>query len=113
MLTEKNTIQVEVTETDHVQVRVKTTIYRDGEQVSYSLHRHVIAPGQDYAGETKKVRRIAQKAHIPTVVARYKAEQEYEVAEQEEDTPSSRKELKRLLKKRDEKRQAYEAFEKE
>lgn len=110
MLTEKNTIQVEVTETDHVQVRVKTTIYRDGEQVSYSLHRHVIAPGQDYSGEPKKVRRICDNTFVPTVVARYQAEQEYEAAEQE-DTPASRKRLKALKTKRDKRRQEYEAFE--
>jgi len=58
MLTEKDTIQVEVTETDHVQVRVKTTIYRDNVEISHSLHRHVISPGQDYSGEDDKVRRI-------------------------------------------------------
>ena len=47
-LTEKDTYQVEVTEADHVQVRRRTTIYRDGTEISSTLHRHVVAPGQDY-----------------------------------------------------------------
>ena len=31
----------------HVQVRVATVIKRDGEEISRSFHRHVVAPGDD------------------------------------------------------------------
>jgi len=69
-LTEKNVYQVEVTENDHVQVRVRRLIMEGGEIISSSLHRHVVAPGQDYSGEIGKVRRMAAAAHVPTVVDR-------------------------------------------
>ncbi len=79
-LTKQDVYQVEVTEGDHVQVRVKTLILEDGIVISSSLHRHVISPGQDYSGEIGKVRRMAQAAHVPTVVDRETTRQLYELA---------------------------------
>jgi hypothetical protein len=56
-----------------VQVRTDTIIDRDGQEISRSYHRHVIAPGQDYSGEDPKVRAICEVAHTPEVVAAYQA----------------------------------------
>jgi len=81
-LTEKNVYQVEVTESDHVQVRTRRLIMDDGEVISSSLHRHVVSPGQDYSGEIGKVRRVCDNAHVPTVVDRYQSTEARRVAEQ-------------------------------
>ena len=40
-----------VGEFSHVQVRTATVIKRDGEEISRSFHRHVVAPGNDYSAE--------------------------------------------------------------
>jgi len=71
-LTEKYEHQVEVTETNHIQVRTKRIILDGNEQVSATFHRHVIAPGDDYSGEVEKVKRIAKLVHTAAVVAEYK-----------------------------------------
>ena len=70
-LTEKQFYQVEITENDHVQVRVKTIIYRDGDVIASNNNRHVIAPGQDYSGEFAKTRRMCDAAFTSTVIARH------------------------------------------
>lgn len=57
----------------HVQVRVATVIKRDGEEISRSFHRKVIAPGDDYSAEDAKVQAICSAVHTDDVVARYKA----------------------------------------
>lgn len=64
MLEKKETYQVEITETNHVQVRRRTSILENGEEISSNFHRYVIAPGDDVAGETEKVKaavRLAKK----------------------------------------------------
>ena len=85
-LTEKNVYQVEVTESDHVQVRTKRIIMDDGVQISSSLHRHVVAPGQDYSGEIGKVRRVCTNVHVPTVVDKYQKQEAIELRRQEHET---------------------------
>jgi len=75
-LTKQNTYQVEITEGDHVQVRIRTLILEDGSVISSTLHRHTISPGQDYSGEIGKVRRCCDVAHIPTVVDKYQKRQD-------------------------------------
>jgi hypothetical protein len=57
----------------HVQVRVATVIKRDGEEISRSFHRHVVAPGDSYADEDPKVQAICAAVHTPEVVEAYKA----------------------------------------
>lgn len=84
-LTEKYVYQVEVTETDHVQVRTKRIIMDSGVEISSSLHRHVVSPGQDYVGEIGKVRRMAASAHVPTVVDRYQREEDRRAAKEARD----------------------------
>ena len=66
---------VEVTENGSVQVRTKTAIVEDGQQISGSFHRHVIVPGQDYSNEDTRVKAICKAAHTPAVIAAYQAAQ--------------------------------------
>lgn len=68
--------QIEVTEGGVVQVRTATRIVEDGEILSSSLHRHVVAPGDDYSQEDARVQAICAAVHTPEVVAQYKASQE-------------------------------------
>jgi hypothetical protein len=68
--------RIEVVENGSVQVRVKTAIMEDGKQISGTFHRHVVAPGQDYNQEDKRVKAICEAMHTPEVIAAYKAAQE-------------------------------------
>ena len=60
----------------HVQVRVATVIKRDGEEISRSFHRHVVAPGDDYSAEDDKVKAVCAAVHTPEVIDAYKAHME-------------------------------------
>ena len=60
----------------HVQVRVATVIKRDGEEISRSFHRHVLAPGDDYSAEDDKVKAVCAAVHTPEVIEAYKAHME-------------------------------------
>lgn len=64
---------IEVIENGCVQVRTKTAIMEDGKQISGTFHRHVVAPGDDYAGEDARVKAICSATHTAAVVAAYKA----------------------------------------
>lgn len=66
---------IEVVENGAVQVRTKTAIMEDGQQISGSFHRHVVAPGDDYSGEDARVKAICAATHTAAVVAAYKAAQ--------------------------------------
>jgi hypothetical protein len=67
--------QVELVETNHIQVRTATIIERDGEELSRSYHRHVLAPGDDVASEDPKVQAIASAVWTEEVIAAYQASQ--------------------------------------
>jgi archaellum component FlaF (FlaF/FlaG flagellin family) len=67
--------RIEVTENGSVQVRTKISIMEDGNQISSVFHRHVIAPGTDYAGEDARVQAICKATHTAGVIAAYKAAQ--------------------------------------
>jgi len=67
--------RIEVIENGSVQVRTKTAIMEDGKQISGSFHRHVVAPGDDYAAEDARVKAICKATHTSAVVAEYKAAQ--------------------------------------
>ena len=84
MLTEKTLYQVEVTEEDNIQVRARAYIYKDGEVLTHTNHRHVIVPGQDYSKEPKKVRKACEAVHLPHVVAKYQAKQAFFAAKHAE-----------------------------
>ena len=72
--------RIEVVESGCVQVRTKTAIVENGVQISSTFHRHVVAPGDDYAGEDAKVQAICKALHTKDVVAAYKAAQVKESA---------------------------------
>ena len=60
----------------HVQVRVATVIKRDGQEISRSFSRHVVAPGDNYADEDAKVQAICAAVHTQDVIDAYKAHME-------------------------------------
>jgi len=66
---------IETVENGSVQVRTKTAIFEDGEQISSTFHRHVIAPGNDYSQEDARVQAICAVVHTPEVIDAYKARQ--------------------------------------
>ena len=67
---------IEVVENGSIQVRTKTAIKEDGEEISSKFHRHVVAPGDDYSAEDAKVQAICAAVHTADVVAAYQAKQE-------------------------------------
>jgi hypothetical protein len=66
---------IEVAGNGAIQVRTKTAIMEDGEQISTTFHRHVISPGDDYAGEDARVQAICAATHTASVIAAYQAAQ--------------------------------------
>jgi hypothetical protein len=64
---------IEVIENGCVQVRTKTAIMEDGEEISSKFHRHVVAPGNDYSGENARVQAICAAVHTPEVIVAYQA----------------------------------------
>jgi hypothetical protein len=67
--------QIEVIENGFVQVRTKTAIMENGEQISSTFHRHIVAPGDDYSAENARVQAICAAVHTAEVIAAYKAAQ--------------------------------------
>lgn len=59
----------------HVQVRTATVIKRDGEEISRSFSRHVVAPGDDYSAEDAKVQAVCTAVHTQEVIDAYAAHQ--------------------------------------
>ena len=73
-LTEKIIVdQIELTETNHIQIRKATIIERDGTEISRTFHRHVKHPGQDISNEDPKVQAIANAIWTDEVIAAYQA----------------------------------------
>ena len=64
---------IEIVENGCVQVRTKTAILENGEQISGTLHRHVVAPGDDYSGEDERVQAVCAAVHTPEVIGAYEA----------------------------------------
>lgn len=67
---------IETLENGVIQVRTNTRILDDGVAISNSLHRHVVAPGDDYSQEDPRVQAICAVVQTPEVIAAYKAAQE-------------------------------------
>tara|TARA_A100001515_G_scaffold110950_1_gene92022 strand:+ start:497 stop:748 length:252 start_codon:yes stop_codon:yes gene_type:complete len=59
----------------HVQVRTATVIKRDGEEVTRSFSRHIVAPGDSYANEDSKVQGVCGVVHTQAVIDAYAAYQ--------------------------------------
>ena len=58
----------------HVQVRTATVIKRDGEEISRSFHRHVVAPNisaDDLANESAEVQAICNVVHTDAIKTAY------------------------------------------
>ncbi len=67
---------IEVVENGCVQVRTKTSVKEDGVEISSNLHRHIVAPGDDYSAEQTRVQAICAATHTADVIAAYKTAQE-------------------------------------
>lgn len=67
---------IEVVENGCVQVRTKTSVKEDGVEISSNLHRHIVAPGDDYSAEQARVQAICAATHTADVIAAYKTAQE-------------------------------------
>ena len=64
----------------HVQVRTATVIKRDGDEISRSFSRHVVAPDADVSGESTEVQAICAVVHTDAVKAAYAAHLEAQEA---------------------------------
>ena len=64
---------IEVIANGCIQVRTKTAIMEDGEQISGNFRRHIVAPGDSYASEDARVQAICAATHTAGVIAAYKA----------------------------------------
>jgi hypothetical protein len=64
---------IEVSENNIVHVRTIIRILENGNLLSSSLDRHVIAPGDDYGTEDPKVQAICTAVHTAGVIAAYQA----------------------------------------
>jgi len=71
--------KIEVLESGQVQVRTATRVLEDGNVLSSSFHRHVLAPGDDLTDQDPRVSAIATATWTPEVVTAYEAM----IAEQE------------------------------
>ena len=56
-----------------IQVRKAVRIFRDGEEISKSYHRHVVSPGADLSLEDPRVATIGAVVHTEEVIAAFKA----------------------------------------
>ena len=55
----------------HIQVRERTDIVEDGNVISSTYHRWVIAPGQDYSQEHADVQAMCKQFHTQEVKDAY------------------------------------------
>jgi len=58
-----------------VQIRTCTQVLEDGVELSAGYHRHTVAAGDDYSGESVEVQAICAAVHTDSVVAAYLATQ--------------------------------------
>lgn len=65
--------QIELIETNSIQIRTATIIEKDGTEISRTYHRHVKHPGEDVSNEDPKVQAIANAIWTEEVIAAYKA----------------------------------------
>ena len=68
--------QLEVLESNHIQVRQATKIMEDGKELSKTYHRHVLSPGDSLEGQDPKVIAIAKAVWTKEVVKAFKEMQE-------------------------------------
>jgi hypothetical protein len=73
MYTEKSIIdRIEILEDGQIQVRRADKVYKDGAEIAKMYHRHVLAPGENLAGQDKRVADVAGLIWTADVVKTYK-----------------------------------------
>jgi hypothetical protein len=65
--------KIEVLELGYIQVREVTRIMEDGNELSASYHRWVLAPGDDLTGQDARVVAIANAVWTEEVISAYQA----------------------------------------
>lgn len=65
--------QIEITETNHIQVRTATIIQKDGIELTRTFSRCSFYPGSDISNEDAKVQAIANAIWTSEVIAAYQA----------------------------------------
>lgn len=65
--------KIETLENGCVQVRTAIRIMEDGNVLSQSFHRHVIAPGNDYSNEDPRVQAICAAVHTSDCIECYQS----------------------------------------
>ncbi len=65
--------QIELTAINTIQVRTANIIEKDGTEIARTLHRHVLAPGDNISNEDPKVQAIANAIWTEEVIAAYQA----------------------------------------
>jgi len=68
--------KIEILENGCVQVRTATRIVEDGNVISQTYHRHIVAPSDDYSQEDTRVQAICQATHTSEVIQAYQASME-------------------------------------
>lgn len=63
--------RIEVIENGCVQVRTRTSILENNEQISATFHRHVVCPGDNYSSEDSRVQSVCAAIHTSDVIAAY------------------------------------------
>lgn len=58
-----------------IQERAKTSIVEDGEELSYSYHRRVLAPDADVSGESDEIKGMASALWTDEIKAAWAAKQ--------------------------------------
>jgi hypothetical protein len=67
--------KIEVMELGQIQVRQITRIMEDGNELSSSFHRWMLAPGDDVSAQPAKVQAIANAIWTDEVISAYQAQQ--------------------------------------
>jgi hypothetical protein len=65
--------QIEVTNSNVIQVREALTIKRDEEVISSTFHRYTLFPGDDVSNKDAKIQAIANAIWTEEVIAAYRA----------------------------------------
>lgn len=75
MYTEESIIdKIEVLEDGQIQIRRADRVLKDGEKISETYHRHVIAPDQDISNEDERVQAVAKAVWTKEVKDKYIAD---------------------------------------
>jgi hypothetical protein len=67
---------IDVLPDGQIQVRKANRVFRDGEEISKSYHRHVVSPGDDLSLEDPRVAEIGAVVQTAEVIAAFQATRE-------------------------------------